>query len=117
MNDKIEKFLLAIVIFMTIFIIGGTLNLVVKKSNDCMMPVHSNYLYEEDNNHFSFQDFEEVNYPYLSDIIIFKVKTKRYFLSIGDIMMLFGLAGIIINSFLYLRIKNMKTKENNKNAD
>lgn len=105
METKKEKFLLAILFFMLMIMVGATLNFVVIKNNDCLMPVYSNYIYEGDKSHFPFKKFDEVSYPYLSDIMSYKSGTKIHIFSIGDLIMVVGMAGSIISSFLYLRIK------------
>lgn len=81
-----EKLLIAIVFSSLILIVGITLNFLAITKNGGRMPFYTTY-YSSTETHFSFTDFNEVNYPYLTDIINFP---KRLYFSIGDAVILIG---------------------------
>lgn len=97
--EKLEKnFIIldsfVLVLFcMIVLLIGSMTNFAVMLRNNGKMPIYLSYEFI-DETYFSFQDFssEEVNYPYLADIIWL----NNYVMSVGDI--------IIYLSFLFLTI-------------
>lgn len=87
--------------------IGGLLNTITVGMNGGRMPVYNFYEGIESDfilhNHFLFDNFNEVAFPYLTDIIIVG---KIFILSLGDIILLFG--GIIgIGSLLALFVNDI----------
>ncbi len=106
-----ENLLLMMLSFLMIMIVGATLNFTVIKSNNCLMPVYSTYTNFNDGSHISFNDFNEVSYPYLSDIIKKNVGNYIFTSSIGDYLMVFGLFSFIISSSFYLKIKHKEKNE------
>ena len=69
--------------------LGIVFNFLAVSSNSGKMPVLSNLNYET-KKHFTFQDFNEVEHPYLSDIMTYETKNHFFKFSIGDILLTFG---------------------------
>lgn len=94
---RLKKRILINDIFIIIFL-GFVLNMGVIIYNDSRMPV---YFYEGegipevDDSYLPFTDFDEVNYPYLSDI--FKISRLKF--SLGDILIVGGGISVIIVYF------------------
>lgn len=83
------KHLIVVSLILNISLIGAVLNLAVISENGGRMPVY--FMEEVDSEkHFSFTNFEEVKFPYLSDII--HLEGKKYYanFSIGDILIVGG---------------------------
>lgn len=64
------------------------MNIFVCEKNSNLMPVKTDYIIvseiiSHDGEHFYYNDFEDVNYPFLTDI--FEIKNMIY--SIGDLLM------------------------------
>lgn len=95
-------FLCALLVF------GIVLNFYAITGNGGRMPVYYSYesSYEfETNSHFSYNNFSDVSYPYLSDI--FGIKFFKF--SIGDVMILVGSIGILVSLFHFRKlIKRIK---------
>jgi len=66
-------------------LLGATANFTVVYENDCRMPVYTSE-YISSNAHFAFEDKEEVEFFWLSDII----PIWQGYASIGDILYLSG---------------------------
>jgi len=88
--------------FMLIVIMGVLLNFIVMSSNDDLMPVKSDYVYE-DNKHFTYLENSEIKHPMLSDWIGFQ--TDKFILkaSPGDVLIILGVVLLIINCIQILR--------------
>ena len=87
---------LIIIIAQAVFMVGVFGNYMAIVGNDCKMPVLSSYNYDSDE-HFSYQDKEEVNYHIFTDII----PIKNYLASIGDLLMIGSIATMITSLFYY----------------
>jgi len=109
---KREKYLRLIIIFMTIIMIGMSLNFRVVAGNKGRMPVYASFYYDTDE-HFTYQNKSEVNYWFLSDIIYL---FKGYW-SLGDMLMIGGVISIIILNGLvfYNFIRNTSKEKKKKN--
>jgi len=81
-----------------IFLLGAILNISVMVFNENKMPVYSKQDVSVPEHYVLFSDFEEVNYPYLSDI--FKIKGLRF--SVGDVLMF-----SMVTSIIFLTIINI----------
>jgi hypothetical protein len=93
--EKIEKTLIGFIFGMFIVMIGMASNFLAIQDNG-KMPVYAGFEYE-DNTHYNFQDLNEVNYTYLTDIMYFSFANWGYYFSIGDIFLISG--GIICSLF------------------
>jgi len=98
--------------------IGGTMNVIAMDSNDCEMPVKTDYpeQYESNACYFGFEEFSEVNKPYLSDFIKVPYTKGRILTnSIGDIIAFIGMILLVVVSILNLiglwKGKRIKKKE------
>ena len=91
--------LLMLCLSLTLLFGGILLQYKVITSNDCKMPVPSGeYNAEMDYKHFFFESKEDINYYYLSDIIVIY---KEAF-SIGDLLIWLGMIGSFGFSIRYL---------------
>jgi len=85
-----------------LILLGVLLNIAVMINNGSKMPIYyseSEAITSDSSTYIPFTDMDEVNYPYLSDIItIGRVK-----FSLGDFIMFSGLALLIIFAFKYVR--------------
>jgi hypothetical protein len=91
-NLKIVIFLL---VCFSVVLLGGMANQYVIIENNCRMPVQTEQRINTET-HFSFVNLEDVNYSFLADTI----KIKRFFISIGDILMVLGFIGILVFFFI-----------------
>ena len=111
----LEKELLINNLFL-IFILGCLLNMGVMMANDLKMPAYfpkGDFIPPFDNSvYIPFTNFNDIKYPYLSDV--FKIKISSYTLrfSIGDILMFWSIILILIIStkylFIYLNERRLK---------
>lgn len=86
MITKKEKYLIICIIALMIVLVGAFMNFKAIQYNNGKMPVfYQGYI--TSNQHFAFQDFNEIKYSYLSDIIPIG---KRQIISIGDILLVSG---------------------------
>ena len=85
---KPEIYLICVIFFMEIIMMGMTMNFKVMQSNGGNMPVENPTNYTDDT-HFTFQNRSEIPYYYLSDIYY----TSLGIYSIGDFIMYFGAVG------------------------
>lgn len=102
---KTEKYLILALFSLLLITLGGALNTHVLVNNNCRMPVHLDY-YRSSSTHFSFNDFAEVKFPYLSDII----NLFGYHLSIGDSMMAIGVISLFTFLILFIVRKTTQIK-------
>lgn len=95
---KKKNFYLSIIIFcISSMLFGASLNYFVIESNSsCKMPVLSDYSFET-NRHFSFKNYSEVRYFFLSDIINIGI----VIISVGDVMLLSGAFISVVIIILY----------------
>lgn len=110
-NDRIED--LSLILFTFVFFsyamflcgFGALLNVGVIMANEGRMPVLMDCELSTQT-HFSFQNFSEVNYPLLSDIIEIKSPFSSAYgmVSIGDLSMLFAFF-LLLSSTIYFSIK------------
>jgi hypothetical protein len=84
--------------FFMAIILGIFLQFIAVSSNGYKMPVKSSYIYE-DSTHFTYQDKSEVNFWLFTDIISIPNKTYIIAFSLGDLVMIFGLLGLITTIF------------------
>lgn len=97
------SYLLIISLLVNLNFIGALLNDIVMEANGDKMPVHYHYRFVMER-HFGFKEFEEVKYPYLSDII----PLGNTIFSIGDIIMYFTEFALFPVAIVY-SIKIMKS--------
>lgn len=127
-GDYFEKAILVLsfnvlLMFSFFFVVaGGLTNLGVITQNDGRMPVYTDCFYDNDR-HFSFQEFSEVNHPYFSDIIELNspFDDKFAIVSIGDVFIFFGVLLAICtmawgNIKVYKFNKRMKKKYVERNS-
>ncbi len=78
-----------------IVLLGSVLNLIVMVANDSKMPVYAlegeDITWVDKEQYIIFKNFNEVNYPLLSDIFRFP---KLYF-SVGDILIWIGIWALV----------------------
>lgn len=90
-----DEFRLNIIIFFIAFLmIGITFNFYAITSNSCKMPVLSSYNFESER-HFSFQEKQEINRYYLTDIFEVYLLGYKINYSAGDVFIIFSAIGII----------------------
>jgi hypothetical protein len=85
-------------VFVSLILIGSSLNFNVTKANDCKMPIKQSEgvpMYNQEC-YIPFKDFSEVNKPILSDIIDIRTKNYIHHFSIGDFMVFLGGIGLVI---------------------
>ena len=99
-------------IMCVVMMIGMLFNFTVMTSNQGKMPVYLDFDYS-DEDHFSFQNFSEVKYPYYSDIIYW----YGGICSIGDILMVFAVIALLSVSIYRLinEIRKLIKKLRNEN--
>jgi hypothetical protein len=97
--------------------IGVFLNMNVMIKNQGKMPVYSDVIYNSDSDHFYFNNYSEVNFPFLADI--HQLETKEYIISysIGDIFIILSIFSLLayaifLSIMCYKIIKNGKNKSN-----
>ena len=95
-----------LLILLMIFIFGIGLNYFVYYSNGKIMPIYSNNLSLNDNNHKIFSHFSEVKYAILTDIFLG--------LSLGDLLMFSSLVLFILIGIFKKNDYFWKDKEGNK---
>ncbi len=91
-----DRGILFFVLFLGMFIvyIGASFNFLAVLENGGRMPVQGiPATYEK---HFAFEDKDEVNFYYFTDII----KIRNYYVSIGDIILLMG-AMVLVLALVY----------------
>jgi len=87
-----------------IFLLGTILNISAMVFNENKMPVYfPDQEVQVSEDYVTFSNFNEVDYPYLSDI--FKIRNLRF--SIGDVLM-FG----TFTSIIFLTILNIFRRKN-----
>ena len=106
---KSEIYLILIIFFMEIVMVGMAGNFKVIQNNGGKMPVESDMEYISDK-HFTFQNRSEIPYYYLADIYY----GPNYIYSIGDLIMFFGAAGSLYFLWLFTQLKRFEFKRNNK---
>jgi len=84
-----------ILCFVLLIMAGGMSNLNVEVVNGGKMPVYTAGILQPSDNitHFAFQDKNQVNFFYSSDII----KIGKSFFSFGDFMIFIGIGAILYN--------------------
>ncbi|MFH1276240.1 MAG: DUF5317 family protein [Candidatus Woesearchaeota archaeon] len=89
--EKTEEKLLFFTIALIVVLIGLGCNFLAIQ-NGGKMPVFSNDYMEgaKSDKHFEFYDFDEIKFPYTSDIFFAGMGNTGYFFSVGDIFLLFG---------------------------
>lgn len=94
-------------LFVLVIIIGMILNFMVVSLNNNQMPVKADSEYQ-DSFYFSYQNNSEVKLWILTDWIGFDTENNAYRFSLGDIVMMCGVIGIIfyLIKFIRLIIKN-----------
>jgi len=98
-----KKFILAYLmwLFTVITLIGGVMNFLVYKNNDCKMPV-LNINTDHSEHHMTFFNNSEVQYPYLTD----RHPLFNYYFSLGDIIMSISILFVIILGVWLIFVKN-----------
>src|SRR3990167_11233104 len=96
-NVKLNIVLIKIIFCLLLLMAGMTMQYMVMTNNGGKMPFYAEYDYE-DNKYISFNDKQEVKYPYLSDII----KLPPGLWSLGDITMFSATLLMIYVSFVAL---------------
>lgn len=98
---------------MLFMLVGASANFVAMTDNNGKMPFYSQIDYSS-TTHFSFQNKDEINHYYLTDIIPF----RNALFSIGDLIMFCGLGVYGIVAFLlfseFMRKSDGSTREFNK---
>ena len=104
-TKRIKKILKQqLIIFSIMFnmvLLGGIFNLTATSENSGRMPIYSIETFS-DNTYFSFNNFSEIRFPYLSDIF----HIKNIYFSIGDILIFSSLILTIIFEIFYIK-KNL----------
>jgi len=90
--DKQTKALFNLVFFLFLTMFGAMCNMMAVTTNHGRMPVYTSIAYST-KTHYSFDDPNEVNSFYLTDII--KLPFTRRFFSLGDVLVLIGCGGAI----------------------
>jgi len=94
-------------LLISIIILGALFNVFVVATNDGRMPVYS--LSQDTDTHFGFQEREEINNWFLSDIFRLPIKNPSIFFSIGDVIMILSYFVLIYTVYqLYDISKNRK---------
>lgn len=90
-----------VLLFVFISFFGGMMNLTVLTTNDGRMPVY--WEIDSTKSHFSFQNFDEVQNPYLSDI--FHIGNRIF--SLGDLITITSLIFIfvVLVNYIYQKRK------------
>lgn len=116
-EEKIEYNFLVLAFNILVFyafafgVFGALMNMSVVAHNDGRMPVYTNCSYDT-NTHFNFQNFDEVTYPYLTDIIkvINPFGYSYAFISIGDVSIFFSIF-LGISSVIWFQLKGYKFRK------
>lgn len=87
--------------------LGMLMNFLAVKNNGGRMPFIASYEYEN-NTHFSFQDYVDIN----SDLFVDRFRLFNMIFSIGDFVMLFGTTGLFINAIIMFK-RGIKKDERN----
>ena len=86
---------------LALFLFGVLMNITVIQSNGCSMPIKSDpQLLIQDGKHFAYQEFDELNYPVLSDYVRIRGLNKVHIISPGDILILLGTISLILFGFI-----------------
>lgn len=98
-------------------LIGVSMNFQAVQSNKGLMPVLVSYNHKwQTDEHFSFNDKEEVKNYYFSDIFSLKISHYDVKYSLGDSFMFLGLIFLTISStYLILNIKDERRIRKNEN--
>lgn len=96
-----NKYLNIFLIPFVIFLLGMNFNASVEYTNGGRMPVFEKD-YRDTEEHFSFNEWNEVSNPHLSDII----KIGNYIYSIGDLLMYIG--GVLMVASLWREAEKLK---------
>lgn len=75
---------------------GAFMNITVITTNDGKMPFHQDINYSSQS-HFSYQNFDEIRYPYISDIL----RIGDNFFSVGDLIMSLSFILLLVNIGVY----------------
>lgn len=119
MDKKTKQLASILVLFAVVFLLGMAMNMIAVYGNGGKMPVKFNRVYYsyqqnfETGEHFSYQDNNEVNFWYLSDIF----KSSRRIFSIGDFFLtLGGIGGLltVVSLNIHVWIGRSFDKELNK---
>ena len=105
--EEINRIILWFMMGSIILVFGGLLNVAAIASNGGKMPVYTNLDYNS-STHFTFQDKNEVNKFFLTDII----KIGGVYHSLGDF---FIYVGIVFLFFLLLQSFITKSRNRKKN--
>jgi hypothetical protein len=116
-EDRLED--LSLLLWMCIFFsyafficsFGAFVNIGVVMNNGGRMPVFVDYNLSTDS-HFSFQDFDSVKYPYLSDTIRIEVPFSSDWgmISVRDISIYFSFL-LMLSSVIFFSIKGFKFRQ------
>lgn len=93
MKNHLKNFLI-LSIFINLIFFGSILNYFVVEKNSCLMPVYTDDSYIFTKTHFSYSNFSEVKFPYLTDIFYIDSFLWTGWISIGDVL--------IYSSFIFL---------------
>lgn len=96
-------------LFLALLILGMSLNFLVIVENKGKMPVYNHNNYLEQEGYILFNNFNEVNYPYLSDRF-YIINPDYYLFSIGDIIMFISTFLIFYYSIRLLFLKYWREK-------
>ncbi len=87
-----------------LLLLGGFFNVHVMIGNDNKMPVLTDDVHGSEQ-HIAFDNFDQVNYPYLADIFNIKISRLKLHFSIGDVLYTSGALLFIIVAINETRIK------------
>jgi len=106
---KYTRFLELEVLCIIIILLGVSLNFIAIRSNNNMMPVYNTHVPFENLRYCEFNNFSEINFPYLSDVI----STNFGIISIGDILVTGGFLFlvILISSYITRRKNDRKNQK------
>jgi hypothetical protein len=118
------KILAFLLVALFIMFLGGLLNQLAFQSNGQKMPFYSEdrNFKSMDNIHFRFDDFDEVNYPYLTDLFKFSTDKEGIysFVSIGDFLIKVGeyasISGFLL-LILFIIWKGLNLNKNPKKKE
>ncbi len=94
---KREYELIIVCLGLVLIILGVIMQYKVIINNNCMMPVYDSPDAEKSNEHFNYQNMDNINYWHLSDIIGWS--NER--ISVGDLFIWFGSILLIAFSVRY----------------
>ena len=105
--SKNERILLIAIFLLVLSLIGGSMNDLARKTNNCKMPVLSNNSALIDDEHSIFQDKSKVNYYFLTDILFVNFGKSLGQMSIGDVILTICYIGFayFTGSFVINKIK------------